>query len=260
MKAKQWMVVLIATVSNTALAWTNSGSGGTFEMSGTLTPESRESPWEVKTGGELVLDAKMDEKGDLVKLTVAKGALLLGIRSREDKHTQPNGFTGMPGIAPQIDFDGKLDVDNFVAGKAPLTLDVLDESGMTKIGTLSGPVLGYAESSWVTNARSGYNDLFASKEGMGFWGGLPKSAEQVASNARARVAALDRETPSTIKTVPVNARGPWESRFADKSVVNSGYYGAGFEAGDLLVMTLDNKPRQVAFKWHAILPIVVTYE
>ena len=43
-------VAASAAVSGSAMAWTANGTGGSVDMGGTLIPEGKVTPWEVKVG------------------------------------------------------------------------------------------------------------------------------------------------------------------------------------------------------------------
>ena len=93
-------VAASAVVSGSAMAgsWQASGSGGTFEMSGTLTPEFV-TPWEVYVGDAVTgLDTTVKFGDTSVDITTSKAIPILGIRTQTT-----TAFAGGVGLSPVID-------------------------------------------------------------------------------------------------------------------------------------------------------------
>ncbi|MBJ4431454.1 hypothetical protein JGE53_19990 [Salmonella enterica subsp. enterica serovar Give] len=92
-------VAASAVVSGSAMAWTQTGTGGSLELGGTLTPQDKVTPWEVAVGAantNLNTDIAKGER--IVDIPVNKPIPVLGIRTIS---TTP--FKGVNGISPQID-------------------------------------------------------------------------------------------------------------------------------------------------------------
>ncbi|MBH5326269.1 hypothetical protein I3A70_14115 [Salmonella enterica] len=250
-------VVASAAVSGSAMAaWTTSGTGGTFTMSGELTPKDKVTPWEVKVyNGATSLNAEIVKNKNTVDIAVQNYIPVLGIRNHDK-----NGFLGSVGrtAIPQIDFKGKLKVDTFSAGKAQIELKVTDPSGATELGTLTAPLSTAALTAW----NNGWSSVAAPNDTMAFWGGV--SADLL--TAMAKVTAK-----SFLTNLDPEILEKWEFQVdTGPSVKDEGFYngndiykvayGAGFEPGAKLSITLNTAPASdTAIQWKAELPIEVSY-
>lgn len=253
-------VAASAVVSSSAMAWTPNGTGNTVELGGTLTPVAKITPWAVKVGsGATNLNADITKGQQNVNIEVKKAIPVLGIRTQTQKV-----FLGQPGISPQIDFKGAINVDNFKNSETTLKINVTDSAGAKKIGTLSAPLLAGAEYNYdgIGN-RDGKAVMFASRAGMGFFGGLPTSKAGSLSNPYARVAAIDSEFVQNYigRFDWSNINGGFEEwDFSDSDYDYSAFYGSGIEAGATIQIKLDAPAAADAIAWKASLPVTVSYQ
>ncbi|MED0218879.1 hypothetical protein RCO08_21875 [Escherichia coli] len=251
-------VAASAVVSGSAMAagWEQNGTGGSVNMGGSLTPVEKVTPWEVKTGAAVTgLDAQIQKGQKVVDVAVNKAIPVLGIRT-----IASTAFQGQPGISPQVDYGNAVNVDAFENGRAPVTLDVKDDTN-TKIGTLTTSMGASALVSIKNNSGgfNGYYHFYADKVGYGFFGGLPKNKENtpdedIALRVMPEIAAhyVDQELSHS----NVN-RG---TAFENPEDTYSGYYGAGIEQGKTIKITLDQPAGADAIKWKASLPVTVSYQ
>ncbi|EPD0991295.1 hypothetical protein ACR57A_004849 [Escherichia coli] len=176
------VVAASAAVSVSAMAagWEQNGSGGSVDMSGTLTPVEKVTPWEVKVGDAVTgLDAQIQKDQSVVSIQPKQSILALGIRTTINK-----AFTSQSGIAPQIDFNNAIDLNGFENGVTTLTLDVKDETGSNKIGTLTAPFNTAAAGSITgsTNISDRYGYMSANtvnNNTRGFAGGLATNWDKI---------------------------------------------------------------------------------
>lgn len=252
-------VAASAVVSGSAVAatWEANGLGGSVNLGGTLTPVDRQTPWEVKVGdGATGLDATILKGQSEVSVTPNNAILVLGIRT-----TAATVFTGGTGMTPQVNFGTAVDVDNFKQGYAPLTLDVKDANQKT-IGSLSTNILTGGELSWKTSTSSDKENLFATKAGDAFWGGVGKTSDSIADNAWDAVELIDADIVANylaqdVTSAPTKTNG----NFSSASASYSGFYGAGIKSGEAMKITLAS-PAQGDDKivWSATLPVTVSYQ
>ncbi|EFB9440436.1 hypothetical protein E4288_20810 [Escherichia coli] len=247
-------VAASAAVSGSAMAWTANGNGSSVELGGTLTPTDVITPWEVKTGAAVTgLDAQIQKGQKVVNITVNKAIPVLGIRTVEK-----TAFQGQPGIAPQIDYQGAINIDEFKSNVATLTIDVKSSVDSGKIGTLSAPLLAVAEYSVNgPKAHHRYN-VIANTEGQAFFGGLPKDSS--ASGYEWDASDLDPEFNVNYDTQGVQWAGYGANTFASTEHTYSGYYGSGIKSGQTIKIKLDQAASGDApIQWKASLPVTVTY-
>ncbi len=247
-----------AVVSCSAMAWTENGTGGSVELSGTLTPVEKVTPWETEIGAAVDnLDANVQKGQRIVVVSVDKAIPVLGIRT----HTKKT-FPGQHGISPQIDFHDAIDINTITDSEAKLILDVKGCNG-DKIGTLSTSLLVGAEYSYT----GPYNEkavMVASRSGDGFFGGLPKDKSGSLSNPHSRVAAISSsfdEKYNDQGTGWAAKGGGFEADdFTDSAYQFSAFYGSGIEQGKTITITLDKAASGDApIQWKASLPVTVTY-
>ncbi|ECI5651307.1 hypothetical protein KAQ01_002498 [Salmonella enterica subsp. enterica serovar Ouakam] len=250
-------VAASAVVSGSAMAWTQTGTGGSLELGGTLTPQDKVTPWEVAVGAantNLNTDIAKGER--IVDIPVNKPIPVLGIRTIS---TTP--FKGVNGISPQIDYGNAVNVGAFANGRAPLTLQVRDDKDAV-IGTLTSE-LGASALISVKNHNggwSGYNHVYADTVGQGFFGGLPKAKnatpdDNIAVTVMPEVAA--HYVDQGVSWSEVGAA----SSFNNVDATYSAYYAAGIEKGKSIKINL-NSPVQgdANIVWKASLPIIVSYQ
>ncbi|HFT1247933.1 TPA: hypothetical protein ACHUB4_004743 [Escherichia coli] len=152
------------------MAWTANGTGGIVELSGTLTPKGKTTPWEIQVGGAVTgLDAQIVRGEKTVVINVDKAIPFLGIRTIDK-----TAFKGQAGIALQISYGDALKIDAFNEGYAPLILEVKDANGV-KIGTMETRILVAAMASVKLEDEAAEEEsLYATASGQGFLGGLVK--------------------------------------------------------------------------------------
>ncbi|HIF2405432.1 TPA: hypothetical protein ACXZPS_004711 [Salmonella enterica] len=252
-------VAASAAVSGSAMAWTANGTGGSLELSGNLTPQDKITPWEVMVGTTVAnLDALIQKGAVDTKVTATNPILVLGIR------TQANTpFVGETGIAPQINYHGVVNIDKFNKGFAPVTLDIKDPTSGDKIGTMSASMFSGAEMSWKNINGGEKAVLYSSEEGKAFFGGLGKTNSSVANDPWSLVNALSAEVIAKYNDqgVPLTAGVYAQDNFNKPTVTYSAYYGAGFQPGSVMKITLDTPAAGDApIAWEASLPVTVSYQ
>lgn len=247
-------VAASAAVSGSAMAWTPNGTGGSVDLGGTLTPVEKVTPWEVKVGDAVTgLDAQIQKGQKVVDVAVNKAIPVLGIRT-----IASTAFQGQPGISPQIDYGNAVNVDAFENGRAPVTLEVKDDTN-AKIGTLTTS-LGASALVSVKGSWSGFNHSYSDTAGQGFFGGLPKNKaqtpdENIAFNVMPGVADHYIDQGVGYSKVGVT------TDFTNTEATYSGYYGAGIEQGKTIKITLDQAASGDApIQWKASLPVTVSYQ
>ncbi|HAV9127636.1 TPA: hypothetical protein JLE90_001593 [Escherichia coli] len=246
-------VAASAVVSGSAMAWVSNGTGGNVELGGTLTPVAKVTPWEVKTGDAVTnLNADVQKGQKVVEVAVNKAIPVLGIRT-----ISATPFQGKAGISPQIDYGTAVDVNAFKNGRAPLTLEVKDDSN-AKIGTLTTS-LGASALISATGASSRNSHAYSDTAGQGFFGGLPKNKaetpdENVAFNVMPEVA--EHYNSQGVKPYGVGL----STDFANIATTYSGYYAAGIESGKIIKITLATAVAgDSQIQWKASLPVTVSY-
>lgn len=252
-------VAVTPVVSGSAMAWDTDGTGGIMKFSGTVTALST-TPWEVKVGDAVTdLNAQIEAGQKEVFVTVNKAIPVLGIRTQVGN---TGIFGGGPGLAPRIDFGGKVDLDGFSNSVTTLTLDVMDDEGTKKIGSFSAPLFAAGQSSYRVGSVGGKKALIASADGDAFLGGLAKSAAQIdQNNGYQRVEAISAEFTSHFNDQSVQRiDAPGGETFSNTTTTFSGYYGSGIEAGSQIQITLDNPASSDDIQWKASLPVTVSYQ
>ncbi|WP_105492428.1 hypothetical protein [Escherichia coli] len=247
-------VAASAAVSGSAMAWAPNGTGGSVDLGGSLTPVEKVTPWEVKVGDAVTgLDAQIQKGQKVVDVAVNKAIPVLGIRTQTTQ-----AFPGQTGISPQIDYGNAVNVDAFENGRAPVTLEVKDDTN-AKIGTLTTS-LGASALVSVKGPWSGFNHSYSDTPGRGFFGGLPKDKaqapdENIAFSVMPEVADhyIDQGVSSSVVGITTD--------FANTKATYSGYYGAGIEQGKTIKITLDQAASGDApIQWKASLPVTVFYQ
>ncbi|HBA9186575.1 TPA: hypothetical protein J1269_003917 [Escherichia coli] len=250
-------VAASAAVSGSAMAWTQNGSGGSVDLGGTLTPTTKATPWEVKTGAAVTgLNAQIQKGQKEVSITVNKSIPVLGIRVADAVNKTFMG--GKRGIIPQIDYNGAINTSQFNGGVVPVNLVVKDAQDQT-IGKMVVDMIAYGESSWG-NPGAGHKQVFASESGSAFFGGLGESKSAVFSNGLyERVVALDSEYVANYISQGGNTEIGNEV-FQDAKQF-SAFYGSGIEQGKIIKITLDQAASSDApIQWNASLPVTVFYQ
>ncbi|HHR9682984.1 TPA: fimbrial protein [Salmonella enterica subsp. enterica] len=245
-------VAVSAVVSGSAMAWTPNGSGSNVELGGTLTPETKVTPWSVKTGAPVInLNGQIQKGLKEARVVSANAIPVLGIRT-----TNKTPFNGQSGISPVISYDGVVDLDKFEDSVAPLTLEVKNAKDV-KIGTLKTKIFAQAR----TSMKGAYNGQFwnySGQLGHGFWGGLPKSMDKVSRVSR--VNDLMPEVAQNYLAQDVIDRGVSYSTFSGHDSLHSAYYFSAIEPNTAIDISLDVAAAAEAIAWKASLPVTVSYQ
>ncbi|EBP0888361.1 hypothetical protein R497_24750 [Salmonella enterica subsp. enterica serovar Havana] len=251
-------VAASAAVSGSAMAWTANGTGGSVDISGTLTPQGLVTPWEVKVGAAVTgLDADIEKGLAIVNVAVDKAIPVLGIRT-----AQPTPFQGVPGIAPQIDYSGTVDVDNFMEGVTKLhSLEVRNTAG-NKIGVLEAEYRAAGAASWKSSSGGEKFRVIAYQAGHGFYGGLAKNTAGLPASPGNLVATVFPEAYKNYTDQGISKwSAPAKEDFADPVATYSAYYGSGIPAGSKIKITLDQAASGDApIQWKSSLPVTVSYQ
>lgn len=248
------VVAASAAVSGSAMAWTANGTGGSVNLGGTLTPVDVITPWEVKTGDAVTgLDARIERGQKTVNIAVNRAIPVLGIRTQTAQV-----FQGKPGISPQIDYGNAVNIDAFENGRAPVTLEVKDNTN-AKIGTLTTFLGASALMSVKGPVWTGSSHSYSAEAPQGFFGGLPKNQEQT-PNENIAVNVMP-EVAEHFANQNVGHQGVGiTTEFSNTESTYSGYYGAGIEQGKIIKITLDQPAASDAIAWKASLPVTVSYQ
>ena len=251
-------VAASAVVSGSAMAagWEQNGSGNSVDLGGTLTPVTKATPWEVKTGDAVTgLNAQIQKGQKEVSIAVNKAIPVLGIRVADAVKKTFEG--GKSGIIPQIDYHGAINTSQFNGGVVPVNLVVKDAQDQT-IGKMVVDMIAYGESSWG-NPGAGHKQVFASQSGSAFFGGLGKSKSAAYSDGLyERIVALDSEYAANYISQG-DSTEIGDEVFQDSKQF-SAFYGSGIEQGKTIKITLDQAASSDApIQWKASLPVTVTY-
>ncbi|EKC8929563.1 hypothetical protein OQE91_003737 [Escherichia coli] len=250
------IVTTFAAVSGSAMAWTANGSGGNVDLGGTLTPVEKATPWEVKVGTAMTgLDAQIQKGQTNVDIPVKEAIQVLGIRTQSARP-----FHGLAGIAPQIDFNGHVDIDGFKAGLTTVRLDINDDTG-SKIGTMESKILAAGVTSY-RNAMDAYNNyLIAPDSGDAFYGGIYKSDQYTDGLSERILNVFGSELNANYDNQNSAQRSASKENYIDENATFSAYYGSGIESGQLIAITLDQPASGDApIAWKASLPVTVFYQ
>lgn len=246
-------VAASAAVSGSAMAWTANGTGGSVDLGGTLTPADVITPWEVKVGAAVNgLDADIRKGDTKVDIPVKNTIPVLGIRT-----VKAEAFTGGPGLSPQISYGNAVNVDAFKASVAPLTLEVKDAND-AKIGSLTTDMFAQARTSMMGGWEGKFWN-YASQAGQGFFGGLPKSANEVSTSDRVdelMPEAGENYVNQSAPSVDVNY-----TTFTGPKNTHNAYYFSVVESGKSIKITLDQAASgDTPIQWKASLPVTVSYQ
>lgn len=246
-------VAASAAVSGSAMAWTANGTGGSVDLSGSLTPADVVTPWEVKVGAAVNgLDADISKGDTEVEIPVKNTIPVLGIRT-----VQAEAFVGGPALSPQISYGNALNVNAFEASVAPLTLEVKDAND-AQIGSLTTDMFAQARTSIMGEVNGKFLN-YASHAGQGFFGGLPKSADKVLNADRAPELMPEAEQNYVSQSAPDT--GIDYTYFSAPLSTHSAYYFSVVESGNSIRITLDQAASGDApIQWKASLPVTVSYQ
>ncbi|WP_218203318.1 hypothetical protein [Salmonella enterica] len=248
-------VAASAVVSGSAMAWTNGGNGGSVEIGGTLTPQTKIVPWEVSVGAAVNdLSANILKGEKKVDVSLANSIPVLGIRN------VANGFKGAPVIDPQINYNGVIDSTQFMEdgkGQVYLNATVNDDAG-NKIGTMKTVLRVAAQ---ANNGTDSNVMLYASSADQGFFGGLPHSESGVfnSPDAYAYAIGLFPGIADTWNDNGISLAGIGQFDFSSINNTYHAYYASGIPNDVKLVITLDQPAAGDSIPWKVSLPISVTY-
>lgn len=249
-------VAASAAVSGSAMAWTANGKGGSVDMGGTLSPEVKVTPWEVKVGDAVKgLDAKIEKGQKIVDISLKSAIPLLGIRTQTSEL-----FHGQDGISPQISYGDAVDVASFKMGMAPLTLEVKDSKGV-KIGKAESTVLSAAQSSFTFRGAHNIKSLYASERGDGFFGGVATYAAGVAESPLDVAKSVFAEAAEHYNSQGLSDKiSKGKHRFDIHGANYSAFYASGIPGSSTIRITLDEGAcADAPVQWKASLPITVSY-
>ncbi|EJE7990487.1 hypothetical protein M5016_004179 [Escherichia coli] len=253
------VVAASAAVSGSAMAadWVQNGTGGSVDLSGTLTPEQLVTPWEVKVGAAVSgLDANI-RKGDTnVDVPVKSAIPVLGIRTQTAE-----AFQGEAGITPQIDYHGVVDFSQNEWGNAPVTLEVFDKSS-NKIGSLQTVLTTAAVYSAKNGADLKYGGMAVTSSSNAFSGGLGDFSSALGySDAVAELNNLSNEFLEKYTKQGAQSEEGKSMSFSNVDYTFSAAYGSGIKQGRAVKITLDQAATgDTPIQWKASLPITVSYQ
>ncbi|HBB6736699.1 TPA: fimbrial protein [Salmonella enterica] len=252
-------VAASATVSGSVMAWDVSGSGNPVVLSGLLTPQDNTTPWEVAIGPAVTTLNADIKKGQKDVYIITENAIpVLGIRT-----VKAEAFQGQPGIAPQINYGGAVDVDNFAEGVTTLTLDVKNTAGV-KIGTVTSSFFAGAGVSRLSTLDEKTRDVYSAWAEGAFEGGLATNSDGIVKgigNVLNRVSALAPEIVANFNQQYASDVSHWRSTdFSSETTMFSAFYGSGIEEGKSIRITLEQPAGSDAIDWKADLPITVSYQ
>ncbi|ENC27237.1 hypothetical protein [Escherichia coli] len=249
-------VAASAAVSGSAMAWSPGGYNGSVALGGVVDVLQPQSPWQVQVGnGVNNLNIQINPGESKATIPLTAGIPVLGIRTESNKP-----FHGQTGISPQINFSDAVDLDSFKNGRAVLTLDVNNESGM-KIGPLTTTFTAGAEASVVAdaNTRSKFN-LYAAGQGEAFYGGLPKSVNNITQESWYIAKLFGEDYVENYNDQGGNPVKPGNHEFFNNpNFTYSAFYAAGILDNAVISITLD-RPATSAINWKASLPVQVSYQ
>lgn len=255
-------VAASAVVSGSAMAagWEQNGTGGFVSLGGTLTPADVITPWEVKVGAAVNgLDADIRKGDTKVDIPVKNAIPVLGIRVADATW---KAFWGQPGITPNIDYHGAINVNDFSRGEVPLTLDVKNTQDQ-KIGSLTVNLSAgaeYARYNPSTDQGEKYM-LYQNGEGELFFGGLGTNSDAISSNAWGLANSLDPEFVANYNDFGVSqASNPFYGDVGNTALNYSAFYASGVEQGKTIKITLEQPAASDAIAWKASLPVTVSYQ
>ncbi|WP_105455616.1 hypothetical protein [Escherichia coli] len=257
-------VAASAVVSGSTMAadWEQNGSGHSVELGGTLTPTAKVTPWEVKTGDAVTnLNAQVQTGDTSVRVAVNDVIPVLGIRTHS-----LNVFPAQSGIAPQINYQNAVAVEDFNNGETTLRLDVTDNA-KNKIGTMTAPFSAAGVVSVTNNdtKKVSWDSVYASASGKAFFGGVGKTTSGV-SDYKGAYSLIEGFSPEFLAKFNKQGVGSpsysekFEYDFANGKYIYSAAYGSGIKSGSIITISLDSPVvGNGEIAWNASLPVIVTY-
>ncbi|HAW2383351.1 TPA: fimbrial protein [Escherichia coli] len=252
------LAVAGSVVSGSAFAWSQDGINSQITLGGTLNQSSDSLVWEAMAGTDVSnLDGKILKGATVAKVDVENSILALSVRPSEKR-----AFTGRAGISPRIDFGGKVDFSNAVAGKGVMTLPVTGSDGSV-IGKAVAPFAAAGWGSVVSSDRKGVVSLYAVDEKDGFFGGLPNDWEKTAKEgAKSIVESLAPDALDHFDAQGLAYDADIRAHYWFDEAVNtySAAYASGILKGDTIEIKL-NKPATGGepIAWKGVLPVTLSF-
>lgn len=247
-----------SVVSGSAFAWSQDGIDSQITLGGTLNQSSDSLVWEARVGTDVNnLDGKILKGATVAKVDTEDNILFLAVRPSEKR-----AFTGRAGIAPMINFGGKVDFTNAVAGKGAMTLPVTGSDGSV-IGKAIMPFTAAGWGSVLNTTRQGVVSLYAPDAKDGFFGGLPVNWDLTAKEGAKSI--IESLAPDALDHF--DAQGQvYDSNvlahywFDEADSTYSAVYASGILKGDTIKIEL-NKPATGGepIVWKGVLPVTLSF-
>ncbi|HBN0639565.1 TPA: hypothetical protein L1N23_004214 [Escherichia coli] len=247
-----------SVVSGSAFAWSQDGINSQVAFGGTLNQRTDSLVWESRVGTDVNnLDGKILKGAVVAKVDVENPILVLSVRPSEKR-----AFTGRAGITPRVDFGGKVDFSNAVAGKGVMTLPVTGSDGSV-IGEAVAPFAAAGWISVVDSQRKGIASLYAPDETSGFFGGLSTSWDLTAKEGAKSI--IESLAPDALEhfdeqgqAYDADIRSHYS--FTEADTTYSAVYASGVLKGDTIEIKL-NKPATGGepIVWKSVLPVTLSF-
>lgn len=262
-------VAVSAAVSGSAMAWSNGNFNGSIDIGGTVTPPPV-SPWQWQMGNPITgLDTSWDKlsasNAVTFNMTTPK-PLLMG------KLETPT--IGGPGLAPQVvwqDAKGQNIAINFSStgneSKGSFSAPVMDNTGANELGSAVLNIHAYglmAKANTAGNVGQNYQPLRGAVAGDVGFGMIPSANAGVKQEADATLAAINSLAGEEIfteamKQGAVAKNQGASSTFTSSASKNTAALVAGFESGDSVVVTFNQRPTSTT-EWKIPLSATVTLQ
>ncbi|EKK5946241.1 hypothetical protein POG85_004084 [Salmonella enterica] len=254
-------VAASAAVSGSAMAaagvWTESSTGDTFNISGSLKPAANVTPWMVMVSGPLDM-GQVDIKEGRSEVTVQSKADtgILGIRVNTTKYPAKK-FNGAPSIAPRISI-ASIKASEFSASKVPLSVPLKDATSGADIGTFNTKLAATAMISFSNHADKKTVVAYSQDGASAFAGGIPDAFANVANVDYAVRFFSDIRDYFDTQGGDGSFSVGWSSDLVNPTVTYSAYYGAGILSGEDITLQL-NDPVNADISWKAEVPVTISY-
>lgn len=253
------LALATATVSGSAMAWQSGDFNGSFDLGGVINVPRVDNPWEVSAASAVTnFNYQLTTGESSFNITVPGNIPVLGIRT-----VRADFFNGGLGISPQVSYNNSVDFAKASNGIGTLSLDVLDSSNSSKIGTMTVPFYagaGYASANKADGSNVLQGSLYAPNSGNAFFGGVPTATAKVDAQPWVTVAALDPEYVANFQNqnASVGMFTNTKTSFNNDGLKYTAFYGSGIKAGANVSISLDKK-LYADTNWKASLPITVSY-
>lgn len=262
-------VAASAAVSGSAMAWSNGDFNGSVDIGGTVTPPPI-SPWQWKMGAPITgLDTSWD------KLSVSNEAtfnintakpLVMG------KLETPT--IGGPNLAPQVtwqDAKGRKMTpvfDNTGNGsRVSLNAAVMDKAGNNELGSAVLHIHAYglvAKSNTADNAGLNYQPIRSPNVGDVGYGMLSGEMAGVLQSADQTLAAINALATEEIFTQAMKQGANPKDQAVSTTLTspaqkNTAALVAGFESGDSVVVTFNQRPTSTT-EWKIPVGVTVVHQ